>query len=70
MARTSATEMFSGSDRRRVRVGVHEDNETGIAIFGTWVEENDWNSTASRPFIQSLNGVRRLGESDKDDPWN
>ena len=40
------------------------------ATFGTWVEENDWNSTASRPFIQSLNGVRRLGESDKDDSWN
>ena len=26
---------------RRVRIGMHEDKESGERVFGTWVEESD-----------------------------
>ena len=42
MSRASASEMFTEKmDGRRVRVGMHEDKETGEMIFGTWIDVTD-----------------------------
>ena len=42
MSRAFASEMFSEKmDDRRVRVGMHEDKETGETIFGTYLDFAD-----------------------------